>query len=162
MSPPGRGTKTPPLYERLAPDVADLATKGESRNAIARRLDCSPSTVSKAAQHAGIEFNTAPAETATAVAVARSTASRAELADRAATLADKAGRRLSVELDAEVLDPGAVRSLATVFGIATDKHLALAATLPDSAETSSKGALDALMGAILNRANPNPYESETQ
>ncbi|WP_333617821.1 hypothetical protein [Dietzia sp.] len=153
---PGRAQKgDPPLYERIAPRVADLAGRGESRAAIARALDCAPSTVGRAAKLAGVSFDTTPTEAATAVAVARTTASRADLAERSAGLADQAGRRLALELGAEVLDPAAVRSLATVYGIAVDKLLALAATLPDSAEASSKGALDSLMAAIIAAADPN-------
>lgn len=151
-----------PLYERIAPRVAEMAAEGATRNAIARSLDVSAGTVTRAARHVGAEFDGAALQAAVVANAARSTATRADRAEQAATLADKAGRRLSMELDAEVLDPGAVRSLATVFGIATDKYLTLAATLPSPEESQAKGALDALMGAILNRATPNPYELENQ
>lgn len=159
----GRGAKTTtPLFERIAPNVADLAAEGVARNEIARRLDCSPATVTKAARMAGVAFDGTATEAATVANVARSTASRAELADRSAGLADKAGRRLAMELDAEVLDPVAVRTLATAFGVAVDKLVVLAASLPDTAEASTKGALDALMGAILSRATSTTTTDELE
>lgn len=134
---PGRATKPPTLSQRIAPRVSELARQGESPNSIARQLDCAPATVTKAARLAGVSFDTTGVEVATSVVVARASATRAELSEMAAGIATDAGRRLRTELAAHVLDPGAVRGLATTFGIAVDKSLALAATLPNTEEAQA-------------------------
>ncbi|MCY1656012.1 UNVERIFIED_ORG: hypothetical protein EDC92_1591 [Dietzia maris] len=128
---PGRDVKDPPLAEQFAPTVARLHSEGLGRNAIARELGISTATVSSAARIAGVSFDTSGTEVATRSRVQQLAEARVDLADMAADLATRAGRRLRVELDANVLSPNNVRTLGIAFGIAVDKLVALSAEVTD-------------------------------
>jgi len=128
----GPGAKDPPpLAEQIAPQVAELHAQGHGRNEIARRLAVGETTVSRAAVIAGVRFDATATEVATRSRTAQRAEQRADLAELSAELATKAGRRLRIELDAEVLDPTAVRALGTAFGITADKFVALTADATD-------------------------------
>ena len=126
----GRGDKQrePPLFQRIADDVARLAAEGVSRNRIADQLDVAPATVTKAARHAGIDLDTAPAD-AVAGRVRQAEQARLELAGLAHRIAMTAGEKLVDALDRDDLE--AVRPLAVAFGVAADKEISLARVLPD-------------------------------
>lgn len=153
---PGRTAKGPPLAERIAPEVAELAAAGHGRNQIARRLTVSASTVSAAARRAGVTFDTGMTEAATVARVAQAADARFELANLSAEVALTAGRRLRTEVSASILDPPTVRALATAYGVATDKLVALIATAPDPAEANARQALDDLMAGIFTAAEDVP------
>jgi len=137
---PGHDGKDPPMAEQIAPDVAELHAAGHGRNEVARRLGVSTGTVSAAARIAGVEFDRSSTEVATRTRAVQLADHRADLAEMAADLATKAGRRLRIELDATILDPTTVRALGTTFGIAADKLAALSATVTD--ETSEHAAAE--------------------
>jgi hypothetical protein len=119
------------MAEQIAPDVAELHAQGCGRNEIARRLGVGETTVSRAAVIAGVRFDATATQAATKSRSVQLAEQRADLAELSAELATKAGRRLRIELDAEVLDPTAVRALGTAFGITADKFVALTADATD-------------------------------
>lgn len=129
---PGHDGKDPPqtLPEEVAPAVAELAGEGFGRNAIARALAVSTGTVSKAAQIVGVEFDRGPTEAATRTRSEQLADDRADLAGMSAEIARRAGRRLFMELGAEVLDPSAVTALNRVYGTAVDKSLSAGMLAP--------------------------------
>lgn len=143
---PGHDGKDPPLAEQIAPEVAELHAAGHGRNEVARRLGVSTGTVSAAARIAGVEFDRSSTEVATRTRTVQLADHRADLAEMAADLATKAGRRLRIELDATILDPTTVRALGTTFGIAADKLAALSATVTD--ETSEHAAAEVWLEAL--------------
>ena len=145
----GRPDKTSdPPYIVIAPEVARLAAQGCSRNEIARQLKRAPSTVTRAAAHAGVEFTAGPAD-ATKAAADRAAARRADLAELTSEIALSAAKRLKVEVEAPVLDPATTRALATAMGVSVDKALMLAATLPQYADDDNGlSAANAFMEAI--------------
>lgn len=127
----GPGAKDPPLHEQVAPRVAELHAAGHGRNEVARRLDVSPTTVTRAADHAGVKFDNASTDAATRGRTAQLEDRRADLAVTAADLADMAGRRLKVELEAELADPVMLTAVNRVWGTSVDKLTGLSATLTD-------------------------------
>ncbi|GLB63807.1 hypothetical protein NCCP2495_16860 [Dietzia sp. NCCP-2495] len=138
----GRGDKDePPLYVQIAPDVARLASEGIGRNRIADQLDVAQSTVTKAAQHAGIDLDAAPAA-ATAGRARQAEHARLELAGLAHQIAVKAGNKLVDALDRDDLD--AIRPLSVAFGVSADKEIALARHLPAGDATTGDTLLDRL------------------
>ena len=135
MSSDGTGPQAkgpPPMAEQIAPDVAELHAQGCGRNEIARRLGVGETTVSRAAVIAGVRFDATATEVATRSRTAQLAEQRADLAELSAALATRAGRRLMIELEAEVLEPTAARALGTVFGITADKFAALSADANDA------------------------------
>lgn len=152
-----------PPYIALASEVARLASEeGLSRNAIARRLGRAPSTVTRAAMHAGVEFSTEGTESATRAASEQATARRAELAELTADIALIAGRRLRIEVGAELLDSGTVRALATAMGISVDKALLLAATIPEHAPDDGMSVAHRFMEAIETDALEGTFRPTDQ
>ena len=139
----GRSDKDrdPPLYVRIAPDVARLASEGVGRNQIAVQLDVAQSTVSKAAQHAGIDLDAAPAA-ATAGRARQAEHARLELAGIAHQIAMSAGNKLLTAIDRDDLE--AMRPLAVAFGVSADKEINLARHLPDSDDSTGDNLLDQL------------------
>ena len=138
----GPGAKGPPtVAEQVAPQVAELHAQGHGRNEIARRLGVGETTVSRAAVIAGVRFDTTATQAATKSRSVQLAEQRADLAELSAELATKAGRRLRIELDAEVLDPTAVRALGTAFGITADKFVALTADASDATDEHAAAAL---------------------
>lgn len=131
MTAPGRDGKSPPTYQAIGPQVAELAAAGESRNSIARALQVAPSTVSKAATHAGVEFTAASAD---AIKGRRRQASRDRLdvVELSSDIALRAGGDLLDALDAG--DVQTAKTLATVYGIAADKIAALSKITSDDTE----------------------------
>ena len=127
----GPQAKGPPLPEQLAEQVAELAAEGLGRNAVARALGTSPTTVTRAAEIAGIQFDGSLTESATKARADQLAQDRMALAELSAAIAFRAGRRLLIETGATVLDPTTVRSLATAYGVATDKLIGLTATVTD-------------------------------
>lgn len=153
----GRDTKPrDPPYVVIAPEVARLASEGLARNEIARRLKRAPSTVTRAADHAGVEFDSGSTATATKAASEQATARRAELAELTADIALLAGRRLRMEVGAELLDPANVRALATAMGVSVDKALLLAATIPEMSDDGMSVARE-FMQAIDTDALEGTY-----
>ena len=143
----GPGAKGPPtVAEQVAPDVAELHAQGHGRNEIARRLGVGETTVSRAAVIAGVRFDATATQAATKSRSVQLAEQRADLAELSAELATKAGRRLRIELDAEVLDPTAVRALGTAFGITADKFAALSADASDA--TDEHAAAEAWLEAL--------------
>ena len=139
---PGTSAKDPPnMAEQIAPQVAELHAQGHGRNEVARRLGVGTATVSRAAAIAGVRFDATATEVATRSRTAQLAEQRADLAELSAELATKAGRRLRIELDAEVLDPTAVRALGTAFGITADKFAALSADASDATDEHAAAAL---------------------
>lgn len=120
-----------------------------SRNRIAQELDVATSTVTKCAQHAGIELDVAPAD-AIAGRVRQAEQARLELAGLAHEIAMKAGRKLSRAIGRD--DYVAVRPLSVAFGIAADKEIELARVIPEpdvDESSSAREAFDGMVGAIL-------------
>lgn len=130
--------RDPPLYVRIAPEVERLASEGVGRNQIAVQLDVANATVSKAARHAGVDLDAAPAE-ATAGRARQAEHARLELAGLAHQIAMKAGNKLVAALDRDDLE--AMRPLAVAFGVAADKEIALARHLPASADATGDSVL---------------------
>lgn len=153
----GRQAKGDPPYVVVAPEVARLAAEGLSRNAIARQLGRAPSTVSRAAMHAGVEFSTEGTESATRAAAEQAAGRRAELAHLTAEIALTAGRRLHIEVGAEVLDPATVKALSVAMGISVDKALMLAATLPEHAPDDGLSVAHRFMEAMETDALEHCY-----
>jgi|GEM_PF-3513028 len=144
----GRPDKTSdPPYIAIADDVARLAAEGHSRNEIARQLKRAPSTVTRAAAHAGVEFTAGPAD-ATKAAADRAAARRADLAELTSEIALSAAKRLKIEVEAPVLDPATTRALATAMGVSVDKALMLAATLPEYSDDDGLSAAHLFMESI--------------
>ncbi|MDX2358569.1 hypothetical protein [Dietzia sp. PP-33] len=127
----GHDGKDPPLAEQIAPAVSEMAAEGHGRNAIARALAVSPSTVTNAARIAGVEFDPAATEVATRSRAEQMAEDRAHLAAMAAEIAKRAGRRLYIELGATVLNPAAVSALHRAFGTGVEKAVLAGATVPD-------------------------------
>lgn len=140
---PGRALKK---HEAVADQVADLADQGFTRNEIARRLGCARDTVTRAARHAGVTFDAPPAE---AIRGRRRQAvhDRAELAELAAEIADKAGRQLLDVLDGD--DPTRTRALATAFGVSVDKVAALARVYTPEDEQDGIDHARSVMGRFV-------------
>ena len=142
----GPQAKGPPLPEQLAEQVAELAAEGLGRNAVARALGTSPTTVTRAAEIAGIQFDGSLTESATKARADQLAQDRMALAELSAAIAFRAGRRLLIETGATVLDPTTVRALATAYGVAADKLAALSATVTD--ETSEHAAAEVWLEAL--------------
>lgn len=102
--------------------VARLAADGHGRNSVARTLGVSRRAVDEAAQAAGVSWVRAGTAAATA---ARLADVRADLTDQFTEAADLATGRLIEALQADDLDPGILRALATVAGISADKLISL-------------------------------------
>ena len=153
----GRSDKDrdPPLYVQIAPDVARLAGEGVGRNQIAVQLDVAQSTVSKAARHAGVDLDAAPAA-ATAGRARQAEHARLELAGLAHQIAMSAGNKLLTAIDRDDLD--AVRPLAIGFGIAADKEIALARHLPDSDDSTGDNLLDQLRAGFAALAEHTDHD----
>lgn len=129
---PGHDGKDPPtLAGEIAPAVATLAGEGHGRNAISRALGVSTGTVSNAARIAGVEFDVAGTEVASRTRAEQLAEDRAALAEQAAEIGRRAGRRLFMELGAELLDPAAIGALNKAWGTAADKLILASATVPD-------------------------------
>ncbi|QSE90309.1 helix-turn-helix domain-containing protein [Rhodococcus pseudokoreensis] len=111
--------RPPTTRETIAPDVAKLHAEGHGRNEIARQLDCSPSTVTKAAEIAGVTFDRTATVQATEAAKLDAKARRSRLAVRWLDIAEQALDAISPH------NPRDARDLAVVAGVATDKSLRL-------------------------------------
>lgn len=140
--------------------VRELHSQGLSRNAIARELNVSPSTVSKRAKEAGLGFD----RSQTAIAVAAQSidlaARRARLVERMMDLAEdtvsiieageleqvqitQAGKVVRTTRKPDMTDR---RNAVTISGIAVDKATKLLDR--DSGVESATSTLDALEAAI--------------
>ncbi|MEJ6490718.1 helix-turn-helix domain-containing protein [Leucobacter sp. USCH14] len=140
--------------------VADLHAQGLSRNAIAREIGCSPSTVSKHSKLLGLSFD----RTATAAAVAAQTV---DLASRRAALVDrmmKLAEDTLSEIEGGEIEQVAItqrgdvvrttrkpdmtdrRNGVTISGIAVDKATKLLDR--DSGLETATSTLDALEAAV--------------
>lgn len=146
------GKDPPPLAAEVAPAVAELAAEGFGRNAISRALAVSPTTVTRAARIAGVEFDPAATEVATRSRAEQFAEDRAALAAQAAEIGRRAGRRLFVELGAELLDPAAIGALNKAWGTSADKLLAASATVQDEARDEHAAARAWLEGVQLQIA----------
>lgn len=157
----GRSDKDrdPPLYVAIAPEVARLASEGVGRNQIAVQLDVANATVSKAARHAGVDLDAAPAA-ATAGRARQAEHARLELAGLAHRIAMTAGEKLLTALDRDDLD--AVRPLAIGFGIAADKEISLARHLPDSDDSTGDNLLDQLRTGFAALADHTDHDDHDQ
>jgi transposase-like protein len=113
---------SPIADETRAAILADINTGTKSRGAIAREHGVSTTTVSKIARDAGIDqpFSRENTEKATAAAVSDAKHRRAALASDALDGATTALAALRQRI-AKMSD----RDLITLFGVATDKHVAL-------------------------------------
>lgn len=145
--------------------VADLHAAGQSRAAIAKELQRSPTTVGKIAAELGLVWDRAATVVATAAKTADLAARRAELAGLLLDDAFRIRTRFFAEYvikqavgsgeGVEVVTmrydqpPAAeLRNLITSVGIAVDKHLAL---VKADADTSGRAAVDAWLDAMTGR-----------
>lgn len=148
----GHAGKDPPsLAEEIAPSVAALAAEGHGRNAIARALAVSAGTVTNAAKIAGVTFDRGPTEVATRTRAEQLAEDRADLAGMSAEIARRAGRRLYMELGAEVVDYSVLTALNRVYGTATDKALAAGMLAPTDDQDEYRMArvwVDALQAQV--------------
>lgn len=129
--------------DKRADILADVQAGEKSRGKIAREHGVSTTTVSKIAREEGIDqpFSREQTEKATAAAVTDAKARRAALASDALTGAQAALDRLR-ERVADMSD----RDLITLFGVATDKHVAL--DRHDS-DTTGLAAVDAWLRDMI-------------
>ncbi|MBC7271678.1 MAG: hypothetical protein H5T76_23715 [Streptomyces sp.] len=124
--------------------VARLAADGHGRNSVARTLGVSRRAVDAAARAAGVTW----VRTGTAAATAARLADvRADLTDQFTEAADLATGRLIEALQADDLDPGILRALATVAGISADKLISLGDRV-SAAEDRGDSLLDQLRAGI--------------
>ncbi|MDF3313460.1 helix-turn-helix domain-containing protein [Rhodococcus sp. T2V] len=145
---PGRGPKK--LYDEIAAKVVELAGQGMSRAAIARQLDCAPSTVGRAARLAGVSFNREPTTKATEAAKIDARERRDLTVDALYRLSTKTMRKLNDALDADEATQS--KNYATTIGILLDKAYRLEPpVIPvDESMDQAKDALQALHEAILD------------
>ncbi|TSD99962.1 hypothetical protein FOS14_09010 [Skermania sp. ID1734] len=130
--------------DAIAPEVARLAAEGHSRNSIARRLEVSPGTVSRAAATAGVSFDGSMTAAATEVRKLTNDEKRAHLETRFLALASDALDHL------DFTNPSAARNLATVAAIFVDKATAVVAPLerPNTSQQAAESMLDRLVAGL--------------
>lgn len=146
----------------IADEVARLHAQGLGRNAIARRLGCSPSTVTKAGALTGVVFDASAARVATQVAQETAKAKRARLALR---VLDEAESALDAMAGADARDR---RDLAVAAGIMMDKNLRLEQADADTGLDGVVGMLDGVFEGLrqladsgaLNIADPESPETD--
>lgn len=138
-----------------------MAREGSTRNAIAREVGISPSTVTSicAAARPPITFDRSATKVAVEAAVADAKARRAKLANGLLDDADKLRDMFfkdreqvhySVTLGEQRYStppsPSDIREMITAFGIAVDKHLVL---VRHDADDSDLPAVDKFIAAML-------------
>lgn len=129
-------------------EVRSLLSAGASCREIARRLSCSPATVSADARALGLTFPRQQTASAVAVVVADAAARRTILESKWLEVAENALARVDFS------DVDETRKLCIVAAVATDKSLVLARHEAASPATdqSARDALDDLHAAILSTA----------
>lgn len=162
-----------PLSARERTRLAELHATGASCNAIAKMMERSPSTISKAAKAAGLTFNAARTAPATENRVASNRAKRAlletRMLDEAANLLDQLHQPHIVfnwskdnaydEHQHDEPDVAAKATLIRAAGTAVDKALKLA-----DADKASDGAQagKSMVGALFAALAITPVQDTTE
>lgn len=152
-----------PVTEEQRTEVIALAKAGKSRNDIVRETGIAAGTVTKIVHAAGLSFDRAATEQATAAKVLDNKARRALLAERLLTIAgeqlDRIGEQGLVyafggkdnkynERWQDRPPPADVRNLMTAAAIAIDKHAVLEKLDTDNGAAGARSMLGELGAAL--------------